>query len=62
MRSISSDGREVLDIWLLATVPGRDPVSLHGEYVIVGHNVAEAFDRMIPDLVSSLRREVIGDD
>ncbi|MBN9607810.1 MAG: hypothetical protein BGO26_10095 [Actinobacteria bacterium 69-20] len=59
MRSTSHSG-EVFDIWLLATVPSKEPISIHAESEIDG-GVAGAFDRLVPGLVADLRERVTGE-
>lgn len=50
-----------LDVWLMATSPDTEPVSLHGESALTDHDTAEAFDRLVPGLVAELRERVTGE-
>lgn len=53
-----SADRQVLDIWMLATTPGSDPISVHGEAVLSDHDMGDAFDQLTAELIPELRRRV----
>lgn len=55
------NGTPVLDVWLMATVADAE-IALHAESVVIGANLGDAFDRVVPDLVAELRRRVVGDE
>lgn len=50
-----------LDVWLMATSPDTEPVSLHGESALTDHDIAEAFDRLVPGLVAEFRERLTGE-
>lgn len=50
----------VFHVWLLATVPGNEPITIHAEAEIDG-GIAGAFDRLVPGLVENLRELVTGE-
>lgn len=55
-----SADRQVLDIWMLATTPGQEPISVHGEAVLSDHDMGDAFDQLAAELIPVLRRRVTG--
>lgn len=54
-----SADRQVLDVWMLATVPGSEPVSVHGEAVLTDHDMGDAFDQLTATLIPALRNRLI---
>ena len=56
-----SADRQVLDIWILATAPGQEPISVHGEAVLMDHDLGDAFDQLTATLVPALRERVTGE-
>lgn len=59
MRS-ASHSVQVIDVWLLVTAPGKEPISLHAESEVDG-GASGAFDRLVPGLVADLRERVTGE-
>lgn len=57
---MSTAPEPVFHVWLLATVPGQEDVTIHASAEIDG-GIAGAFDRLVPELVAELRRGVVGD-
>lgn len=47
-------------VWLMATVPDREPITIHAEAEING-GIGGAFDRLMPELVAQLRERVTGE-
>lgn len=58
---MSTPADSTFHVWLLATVPGKEPVTIHAEAEIDG-GIAGAFDRLMPGLVEDLRRQVTEED
>lgn len=56
-----SANHPVLDMWILATAPGREPISVHGEAILMDHDLGDAFDQLAAALVPELRQRVTGE-
>lgn len=57
---MSTAPESTFHVWLMATVPGKEPITIHAEAEIDG-GIGGAFDRIMPELVGQLRERVTGE-